>query len=172
MARIIYRHPSQTEGRYHIFTDLDFWDAKRILAELAQVRRNFGRNPSGDEFPTQIVCEDPTRGVRSSIENRLKRAIVSPPRHVIVQVMIDNGSFEFDPAKYYPPHWSRKRMRHFTWHRLPLEQSALSTPYHTSTLEWKGDLLRVERVRRTEKYDPVVKSKKESMRRLRVPSCF
>lgn len=172
MAKIIYQHPARTGARYHIFTDLDFWDARRILGDLTPVRRNFGQEPSGDEYPTQIVRDDAAPSLRNAIENRLKRAIASPPRHVIVRSMFDSGSFVLDPSKYYPSRWSKKRMHHFTWHRLPLEQSALTTVYHTVKLEWEGGLLRVERIRRTEKYDPIVRSKKDSMRRLMVPSCF
>jgi len=172
MARIVYRHPARTGFSYHIFTDLDFWDAKRLLGDLAQVRRNFGQDPPGDEFPTQVVREDSSAAVRNEIEKRLKRAVVSPPRHVIVRSMLESGTFQFDPFAYYPARWSRKRMRHFTWHRLPLEQSSLTSVYQTVELDWEGDLLRVTRVQRKEKCDPVVTTKKQSMRRLMVPSCF
>ena len=56
MARIIYLHPRQSNYDYHIFTDLDFWDARRILKDLVTVKRIFGEWPPGDEFPTQIVA--------------------------------------------------------------------------------------------------------------------
>jgi hypothetical protein len=172
MARIIFCHPSQTKYDYHIYTDLDFWDAVRLLRGLADVRRNFGTAPSGDEFPTQIVGTGLGRSKKKEIEKRLGRAIVSPPRHVIVDAMIRHGSYEFDPSPWYPAHWSKSRVLHFTYHRLPLQQSSLNTPHKTVRLSVVDGKIRVERVQRGEKYDPVVRSKREAMRRLMVPSCF
>lgn len=172
MARIVHCHPSQTEYGYHIFTDLDFWDARRILKDLAVVKRNFAEQPPGDEFPTQVVGTDLSRSTRAKIEKRLRKAVVSPPRHVVVHAVLMNECFEFDPALYYPARWSRSRMLRFTYHRLPLEQGGLSSPYRTVRLQWVDGKIRVERVKRDEKYDPPITTRKESLRRKKVPSCF
>jgi hypothetical protein len=172
VARIIHCHPSRTRYDYHVYTDLDFWDARRILKDLAIVKRNFGRDPSGDEFPTQVVGVDLPPSATRKIEKRLKKAVVSPPRHVIVRSMFSEGSVDFDPCEYYPSRWTQSRMLHFTYHRLPLEQSALNTVYQTVTLVWINGKIRVEKVRRKAKYDPVIRSKKEATRRLMVPACF
>lgn len=172
MARIIYCHPSQTRYAYHIFTNLDFWDARRILKDLVTVRRNFGKQITGDELPTQIAADYLSRSTIRKIEQRLKKAVPSPPRHVIVRSMVFHGWFEFDPFKYYPRRWSRSRMLHFTYHRLPLRQGALSNPYQKVDVVWVGDLIRVTRVQREEKYDPVIKTHREAREALQVPSCF
>jgi hypothetical protein len=172
MARIIYRHPSRTEDGCHVYTDLDFWDARRILRDIAVVQRNFGDAPPGDDYPTRVLIKalNPSRNLE--VEKRLKKAIVSPPRHVIVRAMLADGSFEFNPSKYFPDRWSKSRMLHFTYHRLPLQQPALTTTYQTVQLVWSNGRIRVERVQRKEKYDSVVRDKKAAKRRLRVPSCF
>jgi len=172
MARIVYRHPYRADGDYQIYTDLDFWDARRILKDLAVAKRNFGNAPSGDEYPTLVQAQGLSQSGKKRIEQRLKRAIVSPPRHVIVRSMLANKSFEFDPTKYYPGRWSKSRMLHFTYRRLPLQQPALTTAYQTVKLSWIEGKIRVERVQRKEKYDPVVRNKKAAKRRIRVPSCF
>jgi hypothetical protein len=172
MARIIYCHPTQTKYDYHIYTDLDFWDTRRILKDLAVVKRNFRRDPSGDEFPAQVVGTDLGFSRREKIAGRLGKAVVSPPRHIIVSSMLDHGFFEFDPYRYYPDRWSPSRMIRFTYHRLPLEQSALNTPYRAIRLSWVGGKIRVERIQRAEKYDPTIRDKKEARRRLIVPTCF
>jgi len=172
MAHIIHCHPTQTTYEYHIYTDLDFWDTRKILKELAIVKRNFGQEPSGDEYPTQVVGNDLPRSVRGEIEKRLRKAVVSPPRHVIVRSMISEGFFEFDPFHSYPGRWSPSRMLHFTHNRLPLDQPSLNSAFKTIRLLWVGKKLRVEQVQRTGKYDPVIASKKEATRRQRVPGCF
>ncbi len=172
MARIIHSLPARTHNDYHIYTDLDFWDARRILKDLVQVKRNFGNDPAGDEFPTQVTASGLSLAVRILIEKRLKRAVASPPRHVIVDGMLAQGSFEFDPLRYYPKRWSWSRMMHFTYHRLPLRQGALETPYKKVRLSRVKGRIRVERVRRKEKYDPVIKDRQEAGRRRFVPSCF
>ena len=172
MARIIYCHPGLTRHRFHIYTDLDFWDTRRLLKDLAEVRRNFGKYVNGDEFPSQVISDEMNRSTIREIVKRLKRAIPSPPRHLIVRSMVLEGSYEFDPLKYYPSHWSRTQMSHFTYCRLPLQQSALSSPYQTVGLFWVGEMLRVERVQRDRKYDPVTRTPEEARHRLAVPSCF
>ncbi|NLI82185.1 MAG: hypothetical protein GX443_10965 [Deltaproteobacteria bacterium] len=172
MARIIYCHPSQTKHEYHIYTDLDFWDVRRILKGLALVRRNFGDQPSGDEFPTQVLGDGLGRTVIKEVEKRLKRAIISPPRHVIVRAMVMEGFFEFDPLDYFPARWSRDQMLRFAYRRLPLEQSSLCSPHKTITIGWKGDRIRVERVQRSGQHYPVVSTEKEAAKKLQVPSCF
>ena len=83
MARIIHDLKAWGEGRYRLYTDLDFWDTRKILKGLAKVRRNFGRTPPGDQFPTQVVVEEASSHLRREIETRLLRAISSPPRHLI-----------------------------------------------------------------------------------------
>lgn len=172
MARIIYSHPKQTRYQYHIYTDLDFWDARRLLKDLTTVRRNFGHTPSGDEFPTQIVGNDLSAWAIKTIEKRIKKAVTSPPRHVVVRAMVYDGRFEFDRSKYYPQRWSAEQVLHFTYHRLPLQQGALCNPYHTVKLSMAGNLVCVERVRRTQKFDPIIKTPQQAMAHLAVPSCF
>lgn len=172
MARIIHCHPSQTLYDYHIFTDLDFWDARRILKNLAVVKRNFGQEPPGDEFPTQVVGHDLSRSVKAQIEKRLGKAVPSPPRHVIVDSVLMHESFEFDPARYYPARWSPSRMMRFTLCRIPLEQSGLSSPFRKVVVQWVGQKIRVERVPRDAKYDPPITTRKQALRRKNAPSCF
>jgi hypothetical protein len=172
MARIVHCHPSQTEYDYHIYTDLDFWDARKILSDLAVVRRNFGEQPPGDEFPTQVVGTGLSRPTRARIEKRLGRAIPSPPRHVLVRSVLMNEFYEFDPTLFYPARWTPSRMLHFTIRRLPLEQSGLSSPFRTVRLQWVEGKIRIERVPRDVKYDPPITSRKEALRRRNVPSCF
>ena len=172
MARIIYAHPSHSEYDYHIYTDLDFWDARRILKDLVLVKRNFGNDPHGDDFPTQVVGNDLERCVRQKIAGRLKRAIVSPPRHIIVRAIMDDGFFEFRPDKYYPERWPLARVFFFTFHRLPLDQSILNSPYKTVRVTYGAGKIRVFSVQREEKYDPVIDDPKEARRRRFVPACF
>lgn len=175
MARIIYAHPALRGYPHHLFTDLDFWDARKILRDLfslLSVRRNFGHSPPGDQFPTQIVIDQATKAVISKVEYRLSKAIPSPPRHVIVRQMILDGSFSFKPFDYYPRHWSKSKIEHFTWRRLPLEQAALCGPYHTVRLEWCGELLTVKRVQRTQKYDPIITTLQEERKWRFIPSGF
>jgi hypothetical protein len=172
VAKIIYLHPSLVEDGYQVYTDLDFWDARRLLKDIAVVKRNFDEAPSGDEYPTRVLPTDLKPSCKREIERRLKKSIASPPRHVIVRSMLANGSFEFDPSKYYPERWSQSRMLHFTYHRLPLQQPALTTTYQTAQLRCANGKIRVERIQRKEKYDPVVRDRKDAKRRLMVPSCF
>lgn len=173
MARIIYCHPSQTKYGYHIYTDLDFWDVRRILKGLTViVRRNFGEQPSGDEFPAQVIGDGLTRKTIKEVEKRLGKALISPPRHVIVQAMVMEEFFEFDPLKYFPERWSRSQMIRFTYRRLPLEQSSLCSPHKTIEIYWRDDRIRVQRVQRDSRHYPVVSTEKEAADRLQVPSCF
>jgi hypothetical protein len=172
MARIVYCHPSLTEFGYHVFTDLDFWDARKLLRGLATVKRNFGRHISGDDFPTQVVGDEVLRTVIQEIEKRLGKALVAPPRHVIVRSMLFSGFFEFEPQLYFPERWSRTRMMHFTYARLPLKQSALTTPYKTVQLTWVGNKIRIEQVQRSEKHDPVIQTARDWKQLLHAPSCF
>ncbi len=172
MARILYCHPSQTKHGFHIFTDLDFWDARRILGDLATVRRNFGAQPSGDEFPTQVIGENFGKATAREIEKRLAKAVVSPPRHVIVRSMVMDGYFEFDPLTYYPARWSRQLMMQFTLHRLPLEQSSLCNPHQVVEILWIQDRIRIHRIQRDEKQYRSIRTQEEAEQRLRVPSCF
>lgn len=173
MARVIYCHPSQTRHDYHVYTDLDFWDARKLLRDLATLRRNFGRQPDGDVYPTQVVADSIPRAQIRMIERRLARAVASPPRHVVVKAMLMEGAYEFDPNSYYPQRWSPARVLHFTWRRLPMEQSALNSPYKTVrvTLTDSGKI-RIEQVRRDAKHDPVVRTPQDARRRQIVPSCF
>jgi len=119
-----------------------------------------------------VVANYLARSSIKEIEKRIKIAVVSPPRHVIVRSMVMNGRFEFDPFKYYPKHWSKSRMMHFTYHRLPLHQGVLCNPYQTVRLRWLDDRIHIDRVQRAEKYDPVIRTRKEARQALRVPSCF
>ncbi len=173
MARIIYCHPSRSKYEYHIYTDLDFWDARKVIRDLASVKRNFGNQPSGDDFPTQIVGSELSKEMIREIEGRIKKAIASPARHVIVREMIFQGRFEFDPLEFYPSRWSRSRMLHFTYRRLPMEQAVVSNAYQTVKLLWKDDnRIAIERVQRSERYDPVIRTEEEARQWIMVPSCF
>ncbi len=172
MARIVYCHPQLAQNAYHVFSDLDFWDARRILKNLAEVRRNFGAHVDGDLFPTQVILNDLHRPSIHVIETRIQKAVASPPRHVVVRSMVFEGQFEFDPLVYYPSRWSRERMMHFTLHRLPLEQSSLCNQYQVIQLRWIDGKIRVEKVQRLKKHQPTIRSQKESDRLLHVPSCF
>lgn len=172
MARLVYCHPSQTRHGYHIYTDLDFWDVRRLVKGLALVKRNFGQQPSGDEFPAQVVGDDLDRTTVAKIEGRLKKAIVSPPRHVIVRSMVFEEHFEFDPLKYYPKRWSKEQMLRFTRCRLPLDQSSLCNPYQTIRITWEGERIKLQRIQRDLKHDPVIRTQEEARRRLETPSCF
>jgi hypothetical protein len=172
MARIVYCHPSQTRYAYHVFTDLDFWDARRLLKGLATVKRNFGHYLPGDDFPTQVTGDYLSPAKIREIEKRVKQAIVSPPRHVIVRSMIFEGHYEFDPTRFYPARWSRNLMMHFTYRRLPLNQGVLNNPYQQVRLAWVGDRIRIDRVHRNEKFDPVIRTAHEARRHMMVPACF
>jgi hypothetical protein len=172
MAKIIHCHPSKATNDYHVYTDLDFWDARLILKNLATVKRNFGNDPPGDEYPTQVVADDLNRSSKAVIEKRLKKAIVSPPRHVLVDGLLKEGYFEFDPLHYYPKRWSRERMFNFTWRRLPLNSAILNSPYRTVRVSWRDQKIRIERIPREKKYDPVIETKQQALRRRNVPSCF
>jgi len=140
MAQIIYKQPSRDKHAFHVFTNLDFWDARKVLRGLAVVRRNFGEDPPGWRYPTQVVAEGAGRTSVRAIERRLHRAVPSPPRHVVVEEM--------------------------------LNQPPLETPHFEVTLQWDGDRIRADRVRRTEKYDPVIQTPEEQQRRQFAPACF
>jgi hypothetical protein len=172
MAKIIHCLPSKATNDYHIYTDLDFWDARLILKDRATVKRNFGNDPPGDEYPTQVVGDDLSRSSKALIEKRLKKAIVSPPRHVLVDGLLKEGYFEFDPLHYYPKRWSRERMFNFTYRRLPLNSAILNSPYRTVRVSWREGRIRIERIPREKKYDPVIETKRQALRRRNVPSCF
>jgi hypothetical protein len=172
MARMVYCHPGRTVYEFHLFTDLDFWDARRILKDLALVTRNFGADPPGNEVPTQVVADGLSKATKAKIEIRLKKAIVSPPLHVIADAIIEKGYFEFDPFGYYPSRWTPQRMVHFTYHRLPLDSPFFNSPFKTVRVSWVDGKIRIERVQREKKFDPVIGSRKEALRRMRIPSCF
>ncbi len=170
MARIVYGHPGAGGSRWHLFTNLDFWDARRILLDLAEVRRNFGDEPPGHSYPTRVIAR---RGSDlRSIEHRLRKAVASPPRHVVVEEVLHGGCFEFDPLDYYPARWSPSRMLRFSSFRLPVHQPPLETPHHEVKLTWSHRRIRAERVRRTRKHDPPIVSREEARRRRFVSSCF
>jgi hypothetical protein len=172
MARILYDHPRHGGFGYHIYTDLDFWDARRILGDLVAVRRNFGKSPPGRVFPAHVAAETMDTETARIIERRLGRAVASPPRHVVVEEILARGWFEFDPRDYCPARWSRSRMLRFAAHRLPIHQPPLATPHHSVRLTWSGERIRVERVRREKKHDPVISDPREARRRRFAPSCF
>ena len=172
MARIIYDHPRHGGFGYHIYTDLDFWDARRILKDLVAVRRNFGESPSGRLFPTHVALEAVDPETARTIEHRLGKAVASPPRHVVVEEVLERGRFEFDPRAYCPARWSRSRMLRFSAHRLPIHQPPLATPHHEVRLSWSGERVLAERIRRERKHDPVISDAREARRRRFAPSCF
>lgn len=172
MARIVYCHPSLTKHAHHIFTDLDFWDTRKLVGGLATVKRNFASKMSGDDYPTQVVGDTLSPAAIRTIERRIKQAIASPARHVIVRSMITDGYFEFDPLRFYPERWSRSRMLYFTNLRLPHTQGVVSNPYQVARVYWVGDRIRVDRVQRAEKFDPVIRNAREARRSFVVPTCF
>lgn len=175
MARVIYAHPAKRGYPLHVFTDLDFWDARKIFRDkldLLSVRRNFGKDPDGDLYPTQIVSEERSARLRGLVEKRLRKAIVAPPRHVVVREMILNGYFRFRPYDYFPERWSKSLIERVVWFRLPLEQSALCTPYYTVELVWEGEEIIVRRVHREKKYDPVIRTREEARKYRIIPSSF
>jgi hypothetical protein len=172
MARILHCHPGLRKADYHIYTDLDFWDSRRILKDLCVVKRNFSDQPPGNTFPTQITADNINKKSIMTIEKRLGKAISSPPRHVVVEKILAHGFYEFEPGKYYPSHWPDSRIIHFTHCRLPMHQPPLETPFLEIHLTWDGKIMRLERTRRKKKHDPVIKDPKEAMRRRFAPSCF
>ncbi len=172
MARIIYCHPAKTKYDLHLYTDLDFWDARKILKDLALVKRNFGDSPPGDEFPTQVVLEKASARLQALVKKRLTKAIPSPPRHVVVRSLLMDGFYEFDPLRYFPQRWSRSLMEHFLSYRLPVEHGVLNSPYNTYRLEWRGNVVRVVPEKRTQKHDPVIHTRRQARKHLMVPTCF
>ena len=144
MARIIYNLASRGEGCYHIYTDLDFWDARTILEGLAKVKRNFGESPPGDQYPTQVVVEDLSLRVKGEIEKRIRRSIPSPPRHLIVQSIIYSSKFEFDRRDYYPDRWSSAKALFFTRKRLPMNQPVISSTYRWVELSIQGNIITIQ----------------------------
>ncbi len=144
MARIIYDLASKGKGLYHIYTDLDFWDARGVLKDLAKVKRNFGKSPPGDQYPTQVVVKDLGSKVKRQIEKRLKRAIPSPPRHLIVRSIIFSGKFEFDRRKYYPDRWSPERVLFFTRKRLPMNQPVINSAYKWVKISISGNTVIIQ----------------------------
>ena len=144
MARIIYDLASKGKGLYHIYTDLDFWDARGVLKGLAKVKRNFGKSPPGDTYPTQVVVEDLSSRVKQEIEKRLRRAIPSPPRHLIVQSIIFSGKFEFDRSQYYPDRWSPEKVIFFTRNRLPMNQPVISSAYKWVEITIDGNVVSIQ----------------------------
>jgi len=172
VARILHCHPQLGKAPYHVFTDLDFWDARRILIDLATVKRNFAGGPPGDRYPTQILAHTAHRSTVEAIEYRISRAVPSPPRHVVVEEVLQHGYYVFDPAMYFPGHWTKSRVIHFCGFRLPVHQPPLDTPFREVDLSWDGQMIRLERVRRKHKHDPVISDPREARRRRFAPSCF
>jgi hypothetical protein len=39
-------------------------------------------------------------------------------------------------------------------------------------VSWNNDKIRIERIPREKKYDPVIETKQQALRRRNVPSCF
>jgi hypothetical protein len=172
MAKFVYHLLKNSDQPYEIYTDLDFWDTRKLLKKIARVKRNFQGKFPGDEFPTVVIDELQSSANKGIIEYRLKKAIISPPRHSIIQSIIEHGYFEFDPQKYYPKRWSKARILHFTYHRLPLQQSVLNSPYKEPRLSWIDGKVRIEIIQRKEKYDPIILDPKDAKRRSRGPGCF
>ncbi|MFP3871112.1 MAG: hypothetical protein ACLFVT_09575 [Syntrophobacteria bacterium] len=144
MARIVHDLGSRAKRRYLLYTDLDFWDARRILKGLGRVKRNFGSSPPGDRFPTQVVVEDADSEVKRTIEKRLSRAIASPPRHLIVQSIIYWGRFEFDRRTYCPDRWSAARVLFFVRKRLPLHQPVIRSRYKWVEISLRGNTVAIQ----------------------------
>ena len=160
MARIIYDLASKGKGLYHIYTDLDFWDARGVLKGLAKVKRNFGNSPPGDQYPTQVVVEDLSSRVKKEIEKRLKCAIPSPPRHLLVQSIIFSGKFEFDRRQYYPDRWSPEKVLFFTRNRLPMNQPVINSPYRWVEITIKDNTVTIQQhqgTRPEQQIEPVTK---------------
>ena len=171
MARIIYDLASRGRGFYHIYTELDFWDARGVLRGLAKVKRNFGNSPPGDLYPTQVVVEDLSPRIKGEIEKRLKRSIPSPPRHLIVQSIIFSGKFEFDRRRYYPDKWSPGKVIFFTRKRLPMNQPVINSPYRWVELSVKGNTVTIEQRKGTRSEAPET-AEKRGKREAFGPACF
>jgi hypothetical protein len=171
MARIIYDLASKGKGLYHIYTDLDFWDARGVLKGLAKVKRNFGKSPPGDQYPTQVVVEDLSSRVKQEIEKRLRRAIPSPPRHLIVQSIIFSGKFAFDRRAYYPERWSVERVLFFTRKRLPMNQPVIDSAYKWVELSIDENTVTIQQHQgaRPEKIET---SEKQGKKETFGPTCF
>ncbi|MGQ9797664.1 hypothetical protein [Desulfosoma sp.] len=172
MARIVYCHPAKTKYGLHLYTDLDFWDARKILRDVALVKRNFGDSPPGDEFPSQVVREDASPRVHALIKRRLLKAIPAPPRHVVVRSLLIDGFYEFEPWRYFPRRWPSSLIEHFLSYRLPVDHGVLNSPYNTYRLEWHGNTVRVVPEKRPQKHDPVIQTRRQARRHLLVPTCF
>jgi hypothetical protein len=171
MARIIYDLASRGKGFYHIYTDLDFWDARGVLKGLAKVKRNFGTSPPGDRYPTQVVVEDLSSKIKAEIEKRLRRAMPSPPRHLIVQSIIFSGKFEFDRRKYYPDRWSPGKVVFFTRKRLPMNQPVINSPYKWVELSISGNTVTIQQ-RKGVRPEATEVAGKKSRAETFGPSCF
>jgi hypothetical protein len=171
MARIIYDLASKGKGLYHIYTDLDFWDARGVLKGLAKVKRNFGNSPPGDQYPTQVVVEDMSQRVKGEIEKRLKRAIPSPPRHLIVQSIIFSGKFEFDWREYYPDRWSTDRVLFFTRKRLPMNQPVINSPYKWVQLSMSDNIVTIQQHQGTRPEEAQKRGRKQKEKPFG-PTCF
>ena len=171
MARIIYDLASKGKGLYHIYTDLDFWDSRRLLKGLAKVKRNFGNSPPGDKYPTQVVVEDMSQRVKGEIEKRLKRAIPSPPRHLIVQAIIFSGKFEFDRRQYYPDRWSANRVLFFTRKRLPMNQPVINSEYKWVELSISDNIITIQQHQGT-RPKATQAGKKSGKQEAYGPTCF
>jgi hypothetical protein len=63
-------------------------------------------------------------------------------------------------------------MFNFTYRRLPLDSAILNSPYRTVHVSWKDGKIRIERVQRDKKHDPVIQTKQQALRRRNAPSCF
>ena len=172
MARIIYDLASKGKGLYHIYTDLDFWDARGVLKGLAKVKRNFGNSPPGDKYPTQVVVEDLSSRVKKEIEKRLKRAIPSPPRHLIVQSIIFSGKFEFDWSQYYPDRWSPEKVLFFTRNRLPMNQPVINSPYKWVEITIDGKVVTIQQHQGTRPEEQTQPSTKKARTETHGPTCF
>ncbi|MGD9337891.1 MAG: hypothetical protein PVF76_11255 [Syntrophobacterales bacterium] len=171
MARIIYDLASKGKGFYHVYTDLDFWDARGVLKGLAKVKRNFGNSPPGDKFPTQVVVEDFSKRIKAEIEKRLKRAIPSPPRHLIVQSIIFSKKFEFDRRNYYPDRWSPAKVLFFTQKRLPINQPVIDSDYKWVELSIQGNTVTIQKHQGARPEETKTSSKKGKSKAYG-PACF
>ena len=56
--------------------------------------------------------------------------------------------------------------------RLPLDQAVLNNAYQSVQISWNNKMIRVERVQRSEKHQPVIRTTRQAQRYAHKPSCF
>jgi hypothetical protein len=118
-----------------------------------------------------VVVEDMSQKVKAEIEKRLKCAIPSPPRHLIVQAIIFSGKFEFDWRQYYPERWSTDRVLFFTRKRLPMNQPVINSAYKWVQLSISDNIVTIQQ-HQGARPEETQKSGKTQKEKPFGPTCF